>query len=437
MKKGWLCAVAAVLSSILLLVGCGKSSTASQTSDAIDTTPVTLVYATNLGLTQDDFQKQIADPVHAKFPYITMQYIARDNGNDLKNLVANGTNIDIYSYPYDRFPAYIQDLGLQFDHSQVIKKFHFDINTLSPIAMQVLNNVSDGKGIYGLPIQLGAGVLYYNKDVFDKFGVAYPKDGMTWDQVISLARQMTRTVEGVQYRGLNSFYSILIRENQLSLPAVAQNADQADIMNDNWKLLYSTLQSIYSIPGNARTPGKDTTSEVQIFWKSKTVAMDAMNFGQEPAFGDFTNWDMVSLPTFPQKPGIGMQSSPTIYSVLSSSQHKDQAFQVLAYLASDEHQKWIAEQGGIPASVNPAVIKAFGANRPDLKGKNVGAVFFDKAAPPPARRDPTLMHDSQQTMQIAINHLNDVIVDQKDINTALSSASDEINKTLATMKQSQ
>lgn len=34
--------------------------------------------------------------------------------------------------------------------------------------------------------------LYYNKDLFDKFGVSYPKDGMTWDEVLELNRQLDK-----------------------------------------------------------------------------------------------------------------------------------------------------------------------------------------------------------------------------------------------------
>lgn len=54
-----------------------------------------------------------------------------------------------------------------------------------------------------LPFTINFYAFFYNKDVFDKLGVAYPKDSMTWDDVIELARKTTRNQDGVQYRGVD------------------------------------------------------------------------------------------------------------------------------------------------------------------------------------------------------------------------------------------
>lgn len=45
--------------------------------------------------------------------------------------------------------------------------------------------------------------LFYNKDIFDKFGVAYPKNGMIYEETLDLdlARRVTRSDGGVQYLG--------------------------------------------------------------------------------------------------------------------------------------------------------------------------------------------------------------------------------------------
>lgn len=44
---------------------------------------------------------------------------------------------------------------------------------------------------YTLPFRRDWYVLYYNKDLFDAAGVAYPSDDMTWDEYEALAEQMT------------------------------------------------------------------------------------------------------------------------------------------------------------------------------------------------------------------------------------------------------
>jgi multiple sugar transport system substrate-binding protein len=43
---------------------------------------------------------------------------------------------------------------------------------------------------YGLPITFSTVVLFYNKDLFDAAGVAYPSDEWTWDDVIAAAQAL-------------------------------------------------------------------------------------------------------------------------------------------------------------------------------------------------------------------------------------------------------
>jgi multiple sugar transport system substrate-binding protein len=44
---------------------------------------------------------------------------------------------------------------------------------------------------YGLPITFSTVVLFYNRDLFDAAGVAYPTDDWTWEDVISASEQIT------------------------------------------------------------------------------------------------------------------------------------------------------------------------------------------------------------------------------------------------------
>ena len=48
-----------------------------------------------------------------------------------------------------------------------------------------------GDQLYGLPFRNDYYVLYYNKTLFDKAGVEYPKHDMTWDEYRELAKKMT------------------------------------------------------------------------------------------------------------------------------------------------------------------------------------------------------------------------------------------------------
>jgi ABC-type glycerol-3-phosphate transport system substrate-binding protein len=50
--------------------------------------------------------------------------------------------------------------------------------------------------LYGLPAYLGMSVMYYNRDMFDAQGVAYPRAGWTWQDFFDSAQQLTTIEEG-------------------------------------------------------------------------------------------------------------------------------------------------------------------------------------------------------------------------------------------------
>ncbi len=45
--------------------------------------------------------------------------------------------------------------------------------------------------VYGFPRDIEVNVLYYNKDIFDAAGVAYPTDEWTWDDLLAAAETLT------------------------------------------------------------------------------------------------------------------------------------------------------------------------------------------------------------------------------------------------------
>jgi multiple sugar transport system substrate-binding protein len=61
----------------------------------------------------------------------------------------------------------------------------------------VAKHYSPKEKIFALPMTLGYYVMYYNNNIFDKFGVSYPKDGMTWDDVAALAKKVSHLESGL------------------------------------------------------------------------------------------------------------------------------------------------------------------------------------------------------------------------------------------------
>ncbi len=60
----------------------------------------------------------------------------------------------------------------------------------------VLSIFRRGGAVYALPKGYTPMVVLYNKDVFDRAGVAYPTDDWTWDDFLRVAQRLTRDADG-------------------------------------------------------------------------------------------------------------------------------------------------------------------------------------------------------------------------------------------------
>ncbi len=69
-----------------------------------------------------------------------------------------------------------------------------DLNSYFP---NVLSVFAVDKAVYAFPKDFTPIVMYYNKNLFDKFGVAYPpRDGWDWDQFMDTSKKLTCDTDG-------------------------------------------------------------------------------------------------------------------------------------------------------------------------------------------------------------------------------------------------
>ncbi|TNJ63353.1 hypothetical protein FE784_25885 [Paenibacillus hemerocallicola] len=127
-------------------------------------------------------------------------------------------------------------------------------------------------------------------------------------------------------------------------------------------------------------------------------------------------------PTYPERPGVGLQVDAHILSVTSASKHKQEAFQVLATVVSDEVQLDIAKKGKISALNDPKIQKAFGENLTFVNGKNLQAAFKTKPAETFVATE--YINDAKTEIRAAFKEVTEK---GKDINTALREAEEKTN----------
>ncbi|MFC0210867.1 ABC transporter substrate-binding protein [Paenibacillus chartarius] len=343
---------------------------------------------------EEIFQKQIGDYIRKKFPDITVKHIAWDNpGRQYKDLIAAGTIPDIIMDDTRmNVQRYIIDNDLHYDMTELIKKYNFDTSKFNPAHMAQMRNLTPDGKLYGLPFYNNDYVLFYNKDIFDKFGVDYPRDGMTYDEIYELAKRLTRVEGEITYKGFSQHPGHYLNFNQLSLSPLSRTEDKADLSAPGWKLLVDNMRRFYEIPANQFDTVETFASKPSLAMAVASVSDHVVKFHEA---NKSLNYDFVSVPSFPDAPGIKYQ--PNVYSmyITKQSTKKDLAFQVIAALLSEEHQIELAKEGVIGPLETEAIKSAFGQNLPQLQGKNIQSVFYgNNAMPPPARQEGLVWYDA-------------------------------------------
>lgn len=387
MKSGKSCRWLAgfLLSFAVLFSSCtANDSTKPETGVVYDESKeVELVFYTNSGDSEATFNQSFGDALRMRFPNFTIKYIS---GMDLPTVLATGTKFDIYYHSIGNFEQFLMQGNLQYDMSALIKTYNVHLEALEPAFVDYMRNRMGG-GIYGLPIQNNVMVLYYNKTIFEKFGVPLPRDGMSWDEALELAQKLTRYEGGKPYIGLVVNANNMLKLNPFSIPNVERETLLPTFTkNENWRTIYETLFIRPSLHEGVRAElnRMNKIPDHYTFVTEQNVAMYGYSSGLISIWADNQlakmDWDLVSLPSFKQLPGVGSQPYPFLMGITSLSQNPDAAMQALRYMISDEYQKAKSMSGVMPTLQAPALKEVFG-NATSVKDKNLSAVFHNKMAP--------------------------------------------------------
>lgn len=98
--------------------------------------------------------------------------------------IASGELPDLVILDGCSMASFIQ-LGLFGDISEA------EINWDEYIQGPLESTMMDGKH-YGIPFATNCTALYYNKDMFDEAGIAYPDENTTWDEFHEMAKALTK-----------------------------------------------------------------------------------------------------------------------------------------------------------------------------------------------------------------------------------------------------
>jgi multiple sugar transport system substrate-binding protein len=260
--------------------------------------------------------------------------------------------------------------------------------------MEGIRFLMDG-GIWGLPDTRGGGgpsTILYNKDIFDMFGVPYPEDDKSWDEIIDLAARVTGERDGENYYGLAFFPEFLVTAISVGQPILDAETDEANLLeNLVWRRAFDAVDRIYSIPGMIDPADPEGTYDEYNHWDGFGSGQVAMTNLYHPGTAvawleEGINFDMVAGPTFQDGVQVPINVSWS-YLISPYSEHKEDAFRIIEVLLSDEMLIWRGNDMGdtlrLPTS-DSAVLEQ--VELPDvIEEINYAALFYHEAGPPVAK----------------------------------------------------
>ena len=371
MKTGKTLAVL-TLAGVLALAGCGGSNntTTSDTTSPAEVGPVTLTMSGWSLSTTPEFQT-LVDGFKAIQPNVTIN-ITEYDANTYEQLLLTDmtakTAPDIITIKQAKY-TYQWATGNQLmDVSDLVSALP---STVTGAASYAVN----GKN-YGVPYRQDSWLLFYNKDLFDKAGVAIPDGKWTWDDYANAAKQLTAAFQasGDDVKGTYE------HSWQSTLQGFA-NAQKGDNTNPNGP--YFTGDYSYMLPYYQRALdlqdsgaqvmlGDITTNKLtyQAQFGKQSAAMMLMGSWyiatlvsqQKSGDADTFTWGMAPAPqvdsstvsnpvTFGDPTGMGINANIDPSKLQAA---KD----FLTYIASEDAAKALAGIGITPAMSSDAVTAA-------------------------------------------------------------------------------
>ena len=324
----------------LLLTACGGSA-ASQKADI-----TMMMWGDPAEL---DVWNKIVQDFHTADPNITVKVDVSDwesYWTKLKTLLSAGTPPDVFAMDAPLYLDY-QSRGVLLNLQPYLDK---NPNMLNGVYPQTLEAYKTPDGMYGLPRDFQTIALFYNKDMFDAAGVAYPTADWTYDDFRNAAKALTKVdadgkvtqfgfsadlwdMELIWSEGIWAYGGDIINADHTTTLVGEPKAREA------WQLFHDMMFEDKSWPdfNTADEYGGDP-------FLAGVAAMTTTGHWSVPGYAEVKfKWDVAQMPKGPAGQATSVNSAGFV--VAKDSKSPDAAFEFLKYVLSEPAQKRLAELG--------------------------------------------------------------------------------------------
>jgi len=338
--KHRLLVLAVILS--LLLTACGGPAAAPKKADI-----TMMMWGDPAEL--EVWNKIVAD-FHTADPNITVKVDVSDWDSywtKLKTLLSAGTPPDVFAMDAPLYLDY-QSRGVLLNLQPYLDK---NPDLLKGVYPQTLEAYKTSQGMFGLPRDFQTIALFYNKDMFDAAGVAYPTGDWTYDDLRNAAKQLTKDTNNDGKIDQFGFYSdlwdmeLIWSEGIWAYGGDILNADHSKTLIADpkarpvWQLFHDMMFEDKSWP-DTNTAGEYGGDP----FLAGVAAMTTIGHWVVPGYSEVKfKWDVAPMPKGPAGQATSVNSAGFV--VAKDSKSPDAAFEFLKYVLSEPAQKRLAELG--------------------------------------------------------------------------------------------
>jgi len=310
--------------------------------------PVTIEFMGHGNPNEKKIFEQLIASFEKKYTHVKVKYTSvppGEYGQKLTTLVSSGKAPDVFYVGGSEFYRFaesgiLMNLQAQLDQTEL---FNPDNVWKQALDRYRYDGSAVGTGdIYGLPKDVGPWAFVYNKDLFDKAGIAYPsaKAGeWTWDDMLEAAKNITADNDG---DGKTDVFGV--GAYNLESAVWGNGGDFLDAATGTVTIdkpeFYEAMQFVADLNlVHKVSPNQEAEQAMNAYTRfmNGQMGMFAMGPWDQPAFWDLPfGWDIAAWPASPNTGKTATWLGSMGFAVSAKTKHVEEAFNLAAFLSLDE-----------------------------------------------------------------------------------------------------
>ena len=269
----------------------------------------------------------------------------------MNNYIATDSMPDIvwctgdYHAPYSSTGHY-EDLAPYFEREGIDLSQYYQ-SSINSARLTSDKNADNYDSIWFMPRDYNRLTIMYNKDIFDKAGIDYPSDDWTWDDFIQTCKVLREKMTNNE-NGLSQYMypaDLLLNDNVGMFTALTAEGGSIVDQDGNSNIASEETQLAYEALRGYVKEGLflDPTKSASVSFERNTIAMNACVRPVLPGYINDVNLDFAAYP-LSETTQVGAGCSG--YAISSTSEHKEEAWEFIKFIGSEEGQRAFATTAG-------------------------------------------------------------------------------------------